>query len=113
MLTGMSNIWFAMLCTELLVDCVWPNHRIACLQQEGFDITLQVSETVEISLPTRFVSANGTYRCNLEGDEYKQGNPCRSGEKRQDKQELTQSTQFGGSIPENNPNDKGKCQYLR
>lgn len=108
----MSNIWFAMLCIELLVDCVWRNHRLQCLKQEGFNITPQVSETAKISLATRFASANGTYRCNLEGLAHKQGKPCRSGEKRQDKQEETQTTQFGGSTPGNNSNDKGKCQYL-
>lgn len=108
MITGMSNIRFAILCTELLVDCVWMIHQLQCLKQEGFNIKAQVSETAKISLPTRFASANGTYRCNLDGLEHKQGTPCRSGEKRQDKQEDTQTTQSGGSIPGNNSNDKGK-----
>ncbi|PVD27303.1 hypothetical protein C0Q70_12458 [Pomacea canaliculata] len=92
---------------ELLVDCIWLNHWFQCLKQEGFNITQQVSTTAEISLPTRFKSANGTYRCNLEGLEHKLGNPCRSGEKRQDKQVETQTNQFNGTIPENHPNDKG------
>lgn len=67
----------------------------------------QVSETVEISIPTRFVTANGTYTCNLEGQEHKQGKPCGFHEQ----QEEIQNNQFNGSIYKNHPNDKGKCQY--
>lgn len=109
MLTSMLNVRFAIFCTELLVDCVWLNHELQCLQQEGFDVKPQVSETADISLPTRFARANGTFKCNLEGLEHKQGIPCRSNEKRQDKKDKIQSNQFGGSIPGNNPNDKREC----
>ncbi|XP_025101644.1 uncharacterized protein LOC112568539 isoform X2 [Pomacea canaliculata] len=91
---------------ELLVDCVWLNNNLSCLNQEGIGVKQEVSETAEISLPTRFVSANGTYRCQLEGLEHKQGTPCQFDETKDE----IQNNQFNGSIDENPPNDKGNTE---
>lgn len=89
-----------------MVDCVWVRNGLQCISQEGFDCKQPVSQIAEISLPTRFVSRPGTYKC-IAG--YGHGNvqPCQAGKRHQEtKQEKKQELidfEHG-----NHPADKGK-----
>ncbi|XP_025101481.1 uncharacterized protein LOC112568397 isoform X2 [Pomacea canaliculata] len=61
---------------ELLIDCVWVDDKLECIEQIGFECQQPVSNIAEISVPPRFTSKPGSYLCLLEGHITQDSKPC-------------------------------------